>query len=64
MLETFFDVLKDKTIIWVTHHLQGINHVDHVVFMNSDEIEMEGAPEELYQSNAHFQELYKMDQGL
>lgn len=64
LLETFFDVLKDKTIIWVTHHLQGINHVDHVVFMNSDEIEMEGAPEELYQSNAHFQELYKMDQGL
>lgn len=64
LLENFFDVLKDKTIIWVTHHLQGIKHVDHVVFMNSDEIEMEGAPEELYQTNEHFQELYQMDQGL
>lgn len=64
LLETFFDVLKDKTIIWVTHHLQGINHVDHVVFMNSDKIEMEGSPKDLYKTNKHFQELYQMDQGL
>ena len=64
LLKTFFDVLQDKTIIWVTHHLQGINYVDHVVFMNSDKIEMEGAPKELYQTNKHFQELYRMDKGL
>lgn len=64
LLDTFFSVLKDKTIIWVTHHLQGINHVDHVVFMNSDKIEMQGDPEELYKTNQHFQELYRMDQGL
>jgi len=64
LLDTFFSVLKDKTIIWVTHHLQGINHVDRVVFMNSDKIEMQGNPEELYQTNQHFQELYRMDQGL
>jgi ATP-binding cassette subfamily C protein CydC len=64
LLETFFSVLKDKTIIWVTHHLQGVNHVDKVVFMNSEEIEMQGAPKDLYQSNKHFKELYQMDQGL
>ncbi|KRN98949.1 thiol reductant ABC exporter subunit CydC [Companilactobacillus kimchiensis] len=64
LLETFFDVLHNKTIIWVTHHLQGISHVDHVVFMNSEKIEMEGSPKELYKSNQHFQELYRMDQGL
>lgn len=64
LLETFFSVLKDKTIIWVTHHLQGVNHVDKVVFMNSEEIEMQGAPKDLYQSNEHFKELYQMDQGL
>lgn len=64
LLETFFNVLSYKTIIWVTHHLQGIKHVDHVVFMNSDKIEMEGAPKELYQTNKHFKELYQMDQGL
>ena len=64
LLETFFQVLQDKTIIWVTHHLQGVKHVDHVIFMNSDEIEMQGQPEELYRTNQHFQELYRMDQGL
>ncbi|MQS76700.1 thiol reductant ABC exporter subunit CydC [Lactobacillus halodurans] len=64
LLATIFDVLQDKTIIWITHHLQGVNHVDHIIFMNSDQIEMQGNPKELYQTNAHFKELYKMDQGL
>lgn len=64
LLDTFFNVLKDKTIIWVTHHLQGIKYVDQVVFMNDEKIEMQGSPKELYQKNTHFQELYKMDQGL
>ncbi|MFH5812023.1 thiol reductant ABC exporter subunit CydC [Companilactobacillus sp. FL22-1] len=64
LLETFFSVLQDKTIIWVTHHLQGIKHVDHVIFMNSDQIEMQGSPKELYQTNEHFKELYQMDQGI
>jgi len=64
LLETIFNVLKDKTIIWVTHHLQGVKHVDHIIFLNSEKIEMEGNPEELYNSNKHFRELYQMDQGL
>ncbi|MQS90147.1 thiol reductant ABC exporter subunit CydC [Companilactobacillus mishanensis] len=64
LLETFFDVLQDKTIIWVTHHLQGVKHVDHVVFVNDEKIEMQGDPRDLYKTNAHFKELYEMDQGL
>ncbi|AKP67721.1 thiol reductant ABC exporter subunit CydC [Companilactobacillus ginsenosidimutans] len=64
LLETFFEVLKDKTIIWVTHHLQGVTHVDHVVFVTDEGIEMQGAPKDLYSNNAHFKELYELDQGL
>ncbi|KRL67181.1 thiol reductant ABC exporter subunit CydC [Companilactobacillus versmoldensis] len=64
LLETFFDVLKDKTIIWVTHHLQGVNHVDQVVFVTDEGIEMQGAPDDLYRTNSHFKELYEMDAGL
>ncbi|UQS82976.1 thiol reductant ABC exporter subunit CydC [Bombilactobacillus thymidiniphilus] len=64
LLNTIFTVLKDKTIVWVTHHLQGINHVDQVIFLNHGKIEMQGNPKQLYQDNQHFQELYKMDQGL
>lgn len=64
LLQTIFTVLQDKTIIWVTHHLQGINHVDKVIFWNQGQIEMAGNPQHLYQTNAHFQELYRMDQGI
>lgn len=64
LLKTIFEVLKGKTIIWVTHHLQGVNHVDQIVFINSKEIEMQGSPKELYQNNQHFRDLYQMDQGL
>lgn len=64
LLQTIFTVLQNKTIIWVTHHLQGINHVDQVIFWNQGQIEMAGNPQQLYQTNAHFQELYRMDQGI
>ncbi|GKQ43422.1 amino acid ABC transporter ATP-binding protein [Companilactobacillus sp. RD055328] len=63
LLETLFDVLSDKTIIWVTHHLHSINHADKVIFLSDSQIEMQGNPVELYKTNKHFQELYKMDQG-
>ncbi|RHW52249.1 thiol reductant ABC exporter subunit CydC [Bombilactobacillus bombi] len=64
LLQTIFSVLADKTIIWVTHHLQGIKNVDQVIFLKNGQIEMQGHPQDLYQNNQHFQELYKMDQGI
>lgn len=64
LLKIIFDTLKDKTIIWVTHHLQGIKNVDQVVFLDKGHIEMQGKPKDLYQTNTHFQNLYKMDQGI
>ncbi|UQS82146.1 thiol reductant ABC exporter subunit CydC [Bombilactobacillus folatiphilus] len=63
LLDTIFDVLHDKTIFWVTHHLQGINHVDQVIFLANGQIEMQGQPQKLMRENQHFQELYRMDQG-
>ncbi|WP_099974061.1 thiol reductant ABC exporter subunit CydC [Lactobacillus terrae] len=64
LLDTIFTVLKDKTIIWVTHHLQGVNYADHVIFMDDRKIEMQGSPKELYNSNEHFKDLYNMDIGI
>lgn len=64
LLETCFSVLKHKTIIWITHHLQGMSEVDQVVFLKDGQIEMSGQPQQLYQNNAHFKKLYQMDQGL
>ncbi|MGR3742508.1 thiol reductant ABC exporter subunit CydC [Companilactobacillus sp. DQM5] len=64
LLETLFDVLKDKTVIWVTHHLHNINYANTVVFLANSHIEMQGSPKYLFKTNKHFQDLYKMDQGL
>ncbi|NVY96637.1 thiol reductant ABC exporter subunit CydC [Lactobacillus sp. DCY120] len=64
LLQTIFEVLADKTIIWVTHHLQGVKHVDQVIFWQHGQVEMAGSPQELMRTNQHFQTLYQMDQGL
>ncbi|KRN97787.1 cytochrome bd biosynthesis ABC-type transporter, ATPase and permease component [Levilactobacillus paucivorans] len=63
LLDTVFDVLKDKTIIWVTHHLAGINHVDQVRFIEDGSFDMQGTPAELYRDNARFRSLYDLDRG-
>lgn len=64
ILETVFKLFKDKTIIWVTHHLIGINHVDQVVFLNDSKIEMHGQPNDLYRTNQKFKQLLDLDRGL
>ncbi|GEO70619.1 thiol reductant ABC exporter subunit CydC [Levilactobacillus acidifarinae] len=63
LLDTAFDVLKDKTIIWVTHHLTGIQHVDQVRFIEDGQFDMQGTPQELYRDNARFRALYDLDRG-
>ena len=61
LLETMFDALKDKTVIWITHHLVGIHHADEVVFLEDGHINMSGTPKELLDTNERFRQLYKMD---
>ncbi|WP_125765125.1 thiol reductant ABC exporter subunit CydC [Levilactobacillus mulengensis] len=63
LLDTVFSVLHDKTIIWVTHHLAGINHVDQVRFIENGRFDMQGTPVELYRGNARFRALYDLDRG-
>ena len=63
LLDTVFDVLHDKTIIWVTHHLAGIKHVDQVRFIEDGHFDMQGTPIELYRDNPRFQSLYDLDRG-
>ncbi|WP_291291879.1 thiol reductant ABC exporter subunit CydC [Enterococcus sp.] len=63
VLETFFNELEDKTIIWITHHLQGISLMDQVIFIEDGELTMSGTPAELAAENQHFQQLLAIDQG-
>ncbi len=64
LLNTFFETLKDKTIIWITHHLQGVHMMDRVIFIEDGRLEMSGTPEELLATNQHYQQLYAIDRGM
>lgn len=63
LIDTFFSQLQDKTVIWITHHLQGIEIMDRVIFIEDGRLEMSGTPAALAQNNARFQQLKAIDEG-
>lgn len=64
LLDTVFDVLEDRTVIMVTHHLQGIEHMDRVLLVQDGKIALNGSPQELAASSSLFQQLLAFDRGL
>lgn len=63
LIKTMFSAAENKTIIWVTHHLAGVEKMDKVIFMEAGNIAMQGSHHELLRTNEHYQRLYAMDRG-
>lgn len=63
LLETFFETTKDKALIMITHHLQGVAQMDRVVFIEDGAITLSGTPEELERDNARYRQLLAFDRG-
>ena len=63
LMEMIFQVSLGRTLFWVTHHLQGLEDADKVIFMEDGHIAMQGSPVDLYRTNPRFRELYRMDVG-
>ena len=61
LLTTIFESSKDKTIVWITHHLNSIEYMDRIIFIKDGEIEMDGTHSELYATNDKYKKLYDMD---
>lgn len=61
LLETMLQAAKDKTIIWVTHHLAGAEMMDKVIFLDEGKIALEGSHEDLISSSSYYKALYDMD---
>lgn len=61
LLETIFETLKGKTIIWVTHHLAGMDQMDRIVFMDHGRMTMTGTHQELLEKEERYQRLYSLD---
>lgn len=63
LLGTLFSVLSDRTIVMVTHHLQGIERFDRVIFLEDGRIAMDGAPADLARESERFRTLLAFDRG-
>lgn len=63
LLETMLDATKGKTVIWITHHLAGVEAMDQIVFLEDGQISMQGSHEELMKTEEHYRKLFAMDQG-
>lgn len=63
VLDTMFEVLAGKTVVLITHHLQGVSDMDRVLFLENGRIVLDGAPEELERSNQHYRALLELEQG-
>lgn len=63
LLRTLFDVLVDRTIIMVTHHLAGVHHMDKVVFLEKGTVALCGSPAQLAQESPRYQQLLAFDSG-
>jgi ATP-binding cassette, subfamily C, bacterial CydC len=64
LLSTIFETLKDKTIIWVTHHLTGVENMDRIIFLDQGKISMEGSHQQLLESEERYRQLYRLDRPL
>ena len=62
LVKTFMEVLQDKTLIWITHHLQGVDQMDKIIFIEDGEIVLQGSPTKLSQ-NKRYQKLKQIDEG-
>ncbi|WP_155215923.1 thiol reductant ABC exporter subunit CydC [Terrilactibacillus tamarindi] len=61
LLDTMFEAMKGKTLIWVTHHLVGADKMDKVIFIEDGKIEMQGHHRELMSKNERYRRLYQLD---
>ena len=61
LLKTIFEINRDKTIVWITHHLNSIKYMDRIIFIKDGKVEMNGTHEELYKTNEKYRKLYDMD---
>ncbi|MCP8971050.1 thiol reductant ABC exporter subunit CydC [Ectobacillus ponti] len=60
LLTTMFDVLRGKTVLWVTHHLTLADTADQIIFLEKGRMVLRGTHEELLQRE-RYARLYRLD---
>ncbi len=60
LLRTIFNVLQGKTVVWITHHLAGMNVMDEILFLEEGAIKMRGNHQALLREE-RYRHLYELD---
>lgn len=61
LMRTILDSMQGKTMIWVTHHLMGVEQMDELIFMENGQITMQGSHEQLLAREEHYRRLVELD---
>lgn len=61
LLSTIFSSLQDRTLIWVTHHLVGVEQMDEILFLEQGKVVMRGTHDELMERYPRYRGLYRLD---
>lgn len=64
LLDTLLEAFAGRTLILITHHLQGIEAMDRVIFIEDGQVELDGSPAELEQASERYRKLLAFDRGL
>jgi ATP-binding cassette subfamily C protein CydC len=64
LLDTIFETLEGKTLLWVTHHLTGIEKMDEIIFLEDGRVKMRGTHDELLKTSSYYQKLYELDKPI
>ena len=61
IMSLFMRELSDRTVIWVTHHLQSIRLADRILCLQNGKITMDGSYDELMKSNEKFRQFVSFE---
>lgn len=61
LIETMFEVLGDKTVVWITHHLAAMAHMDTIYMLENGQVRVQGSHEQLLADDARYRTLYDLD---
>lgn len=61
LIQTLFRVLDDRTVVWFTHRLTGMEAMDEILFLERGTAIMRGTHEELLRCDKRYRNLYQLD---
>lgn len=61
VMATVLQALEGKTVIYITHHLLGIDCFDRVIMLEDGHVILDGSPSQLVAESARFKKLYEFD---